>query len=75
MTHLPQVAAHADGHLRIRKVSRGGRTHAAAELLDRDTRVEELARMLGGRRPSTVSRRHAEELLTGAAARPRRRQP
>jgi DNA repair protein RecN (Recombination protein N) len=75
VTHLPQVAAHADGHLRIRKVREGGRTHAAAEVLDRDTRVEELARMLGGRGPSPVSRRHAEELLTGAAAHPRRRLP
>jgi len=75
VTHLPQVAAHADGHLRIRKVSRGGRTHAAVEVLDRHTRVEELARMLGGRGPSPVSRRHAEELLTGAAAHPRRRLP
>ena len=74
VTHLPQVAAHADGHLRIRKADRDGRTYASIEPLDRDTRVEELARMLGGREPTSVSRRHAEELLTAAAARPPRRQ-
>lgn len=74
VTHLPQVAAHADGHLRICKTDRGGRTYASIESLDRDTRVEELARMLGGREPTPVSRRHAQELLTAANARPRRRQ-
>ncbi len=74
VTHLPQVAAHADGHLRISKADRAGRTYASIESLDRDTRVEELARMLGGREPTAVSRRHANELLVAANARPRRRQ-
>ena len=74
VTHLPQVAAHADGHLRISKADRDGRTFASIESLDRDTRVEELARMLGGREPTSVSRRHADELLTAASTRPRRRQ-
>jgi DNA repair protein RecN (Recombination protein N) len=74
VTHLPQVAAYADGHLRIAKNDRAGRTYASIESLDRDTRVEELARMLGGREPTTVSRRHANELLAAAIARPRRRQ-
>jgi len=74
VTHLPQVAAHADGHLRISKADRAGRTYASIESLDRDTRVEELARMLGGREPTAVSRRHANELLAAANARPRRRQ-
>ena len=74
VTHLPQVAAYADGHLRIWKADRAGRTFASIESLDRDTRVEELARMLGGREPTTVSRRHANELLAAATSRPRRRQ-
>jgi DNA repair protein RecN (Recombination protein N) len=74
VTHLPQVAAYADGHLRISKADRAGRTLASIESLEGDTRVEELARMLGGREPTTVSRRHANELLTAANARPRRRQ-
>jgi DNA repair protein RecN (Recombination protein N) len=74
VTHLPQVAAYADGHLRIAKNDRAGRTYASIESLDRNTRVEELARMLGGREPTTVSRRHANELLLAATARPRRRQ-
>ena len=74
VTHLPQVAAYADGHLRISKNDRDGRTLAAFEALDRDTRVDELARMLGGREPTQVSRRHANELLAAAHTRPRRRQ-
>lgn len=75
VTHLPQVAAYADGHLRIRKDDRGGRTYASVEPLDRGSRVEELARMLAGRTPTSVSRRHAREMLAAAAGHPRRRQP
>jgi len=75
VTHLPQVAAYADGHLRIHKGDRDGRTYAAVEPLDRGSRVEELARMLAGRTPTSVSRRHARELLDAAAGRSRRRQP
>jgi DNA repair protein RecN (Recombination protein N) len=74
VTHLPQVAAYADGHLLISKSDQEGRTLAAFEALDRNTRVEELARMLGGREPTKVSRRHANELLAAAHERPRRRQ-
>ncbi|NIM01047.1 MAG: DNA repair protein RecN [Acidobacteria bacterium] len=73
VTHLPQVAAYADGHLRISKRDRAGRTLASIESLDRDTRVEELARMLAGREPTSVSRRHATELLAAATAQARRR--
>lgn len=70
VTHLPQVAAYADRHMRVRKRVRDGRTIAEIEDLGADGRVEELARMLGGKRPSEASRRHASELLT-AAERPR----
>jgi DNA repair protein RecN (Recombination protein N) len=70
VTHLPQVAAYADHHLRVRKRVRNGRTTAEIEDLAAEGRVEELARMLGGKRPSETSRRHASEMLT-AAERPR----
>ena len=70
VTHLPQVAAYADRHLRVRKRVEDGRTTAGIEDLSADGRVEELARMLGGKKPSALSRRHAAELLT-AAERPR----
>jgi DNA repair protein RecN (Recombination protein N) len=48
VTHLPQIAAHADAHYRIAKTERGGRTVTDVQLLDREARIVELAAMLGG---------------------------
>ncbi|MDH5757552.1 MAG: DNA repair protein RecN [Nitrospinota bacterium] len=48
VTHLPQVARHADMHIRIGKKVVEGKTHVEAVVLDHETRIEELARMAGG---------------------------
>ena len=48
VTHLPQIAAHADAHFRISKRERDGRTVTEVEPLDREGRIVELAAMLGG---------------------------
>ena len=69
ITHLPPVAARGAHHFAVRKSVRDGRTHTAVVPLDRPARVEELARMLGGRESTSVALRHAAELLD-AAARP-----
>jgi DNA repair protein RecN (Recombination protein N) len=63
VTHLPQVAACADGHYRVLK--RGDADAVATELtrLDAAQRVEELARMLGGHEITAKTRAHAKELL------------
>jgi len=66
VTHLPQVAVYADRHFSVRKWVEGKRTHASVESLETEDRIEELARMLGGKRVTPASRRHAEELLHGA---------
>jgi DNA repair protein RecN (Recombination protein N) len=68
ITHLPQVAAQGATHLRVRKEVRGGRTYTHIERLDATTRVEEIARMLGGRDLTSVTLRHAKELLRQASA-------
>ncbi len=64
VTHLAQVAAAATHHWVVRKVVRGGRTVSEMAPLDGAERVEELARMLGGR--SEEALRHAAALLEGA---------
>ncbi len=67
VTHLPQVASHADRHfLVVKRVSRG-RTRTTVERLDDVGRVQEIARMLAGDEPSEVALSHAREML-GAAA-------
>ena len=61
ITHLPQVAAPADAHYVVTKQVKDGRTISEIELLDKKSRVTELARMLGGQ--SEAARKHAEALL------------
>jgi len=62
VTHLPQIAACAQHHIRVDKVLKGGRTISTARLLDPEERVNELAVMLSGAVTET-SRQSARELL------------
>lgn len=64
VTHLAQVAARARRQFRVLKRTEGGETRVTVEPLDGETRVAELARMLGSTTGET-SRRHAEALLAG----------
>jgi len=61
ITHLPQVAAAASHHLRVTKRVSRGRTTTTIEALPDSERVNEIARMLGGK--SDIARQHAAELL------------
>lgn len=67
VTHLPQVACHADLHFRVSKRVEGERTSVRVEELGTDTRVEEVARMLAGTTVTKLSLSHARELIDGAA--------
>ena len=69
VTHLPQIASYADHHLKIEKIRVGQHSRTEVELLNRSSRVEELARMLGGERLTMTSRRHAEEILSSHTSR------
>jgi len=66
VTHLPQVASLADQHFRISKVSDGKTTRTGVRLLDKNERIDELARMLGGVEITKKTREHAAEMLAGA---------
>lgn len=63
ITHLPQIAAFADRHLRVAKHTRRGRSQTRVAAVAGDERVEELARMAGGERVTDATRRHARDLL------------
>jgi DNA repair protein RecN (Recombination protein N) len=64
VTHLPQVAARGDHHFQVAKASDGnGGTVSSVNPLDRASRVEEVARMLGGLEITATTRRHAKEML------------
>lgn len=66
ITHLAQVAARAHHHVVVAKGARGGVSTADISVVQRDDRVAEVARMLGGDPSSKVSRAHARELLEAA---------
>ncbi|REE03419.1 DNA repair protein RecN [Citricoccus nitrophenolicus] len=70
VTHLPQVAAFADRHLKVTKNSDGdaGFTTSDVASLEGEERVGELARMLAGRADSGAARDHARELLEASHA-------
>jgi DNA repair protein RecN (Recombination protein N) len=64
VTHLPQVAAHGDQHYVVLKESDdAGRPVSRLRQLDRKTRIEEVARMLGGQEITETTRKHAREML------------
>ena len=66
ITHLAQVAARAHHHVVVAKGAKGGVSTADISVVQRDDRVAEVARMLGGDPSSKVSRAHARELLDAA---------
>ena len=63
ITHLPQIACKGESHLRIEKVSDEISTHTTVVPLNKDERVEELARLLSGATISESARMQARELL------------
>jgi len=69
ITHLPQVAAHADSHYKVEKHLSAERTVTEVNTLDDEGRVEEIARMLGALVITDKSREHARELIQHAASR------
>ena len=71
VTHLPQVAACADHHLRVFKTASGAQTAtvSSAEMLAEAERLHEIARMLGGDAESATTLAHAGEMLQQARAR------
>lgn len=66
ITHLPQVAVYGACHFAVAKRVRGERTYTEIGLLEGEARTDEVARMLGGRSPSTLTRDHAREMLATA---------
>ncbi|MFM1986650.1 MAG: hypothetical protein RIS18_867 [Actinomycetota bacterium] len=63
VTHLPQVAAFADKHLKVEKSATGNVTTSTVTELDQKSRVTEIARMMAGIEESTSALEHARELL------------
>ncbi len=65
ITHLAQVAAQGDAHMRVSKETHGARTHSTVAVLSDRERVEEVARMLGGLSITARTRALARDMLHG----------
>jgi len=68
VTHLPQVAALGDRHLRVAKLTDGATTRTQITSLEGPARTEEIARMLGGLTITDKAREHASEMLAAGRA-------
>ena len=63
ITHLPQVAVHGNNHFVVSKETVDSRTKTTISELTQKERTLEIARMLGGKDLTSVTMRHAEEML------------
>ena len=66
VTHLPQIACFAERHHSVKKEVKSGRTVTVVDPLEKEARVEEIARMLGGVKVTEKTRAHAQEMMENA---------
>ncbi len=64
ISHLPQTAAKADYQFMVYKHEKDGETESGIELLDREKRILEIARLLSAGEPTAAAMTNAEELLS-----------
>lgn len=64
ITHLAQIAAMADQHYRIEKITEEGNTRTQIVPLNEQESVSELTRILGGAQITDIVRKNAEEMKT-----------
>ncbi|MBQ3870887.1 MAG: DNA repair protein RecN, partial [Clostridia bacterium] len=67
ITHSAQIASLAQSHLKISKSEKDGRVESSVEVLDRDGRIKELSRIIGGVKITQKVIDTAEEMLRKTA--------
>lgn len=63
ITHLPQIAAKGDHHIKVYKEDKNNVTGTHLKVLEKDERIVEIAQMLGGKNVSDAAMANAKELL------------
>ena len=66
ITHLPQIASHADAHFLIEKSVEGSHTATSVSVLAGEEKIEEVARMLAGETITDAVRENAREMIRAA---------
>jgi DNA repair protein RecN (Recombination protein N) len=68
ITHLAQIASMATSHYGVSKSVKKDRTSTEVRLLGEKERVDEIARMLGGKTITEATINHAEEMIARGSA-------
>ncbi len=63
ITHLPQIAAKGNHHIKIFKKVEGNTTQTQLKTLNKEERIQEIAEMIGGKNQTQTAITHAKELL------------
>ena len=66
ISHLPQIAAKADAHFFVYKDHSASKTTSSIRSLSEQERISEIAKMIGGEKPSRIALENAQELLAGS---------
>ncbi len=64
ITHLPQIASHADHHFSIEKIAQNERVISSIKKLPQSERITEIARLLSGEKVTEASLKSARELIS-----------
>ncbi|MGN6493582.1 MAG: DNA repair protein RecN [Agriterribacter sp.] len=63
ITHQPQIAAKADAHFFVYKKEKGDRINTRIKLLSNDERIDAIAQMLSGEKPTAIALENAREMM------------
>lgn len=66
ITHLAQVASYADSHWQVAKSQKNNQIISKINILDKENRIDEIARMIGGETITDTTRENAKEMLKNA---------
>lgn len=64
ITHLPQIASKGDSHFFVYKEIKDGKTFSRIKLLNKEERIQEIAKMLSSEKPTKAAIENAKELLS-----------
>ena len=64
ITHLPQIASFGDFRFKVAKQIKDSRTIIKVDSLDKEARIEELAKMMSGEKQTTIALEHARQMLS-----------
>jgi DNA repair protein RecN (Recombination protein N) len=63
ITHQPQIAGKADAHYFVYKTEQGGKVTTSVRLLEKEERINKIAQMLGGEKPTAAALENAREMV------------